>query len=141
MAADGDVEFMYNIDVAGVIQADDIISDGITYYNMQTASVSSGQLALRDSGGDKNFRKHTNNSPSGFEIQVPSFISGTNASYENMIIHLEITNGASAGAVTFNSGYDRVIGAADLTTTEGDKFLIRVTSINGSSLAEVIALQ
>lgn len=143
MKADGTVEFPHasGIDVSYVVKTDDIITGGITYYDIQTAGINSGELRLTDSGGEKNFRKLTNNTSSGFEIQVPTFLSGTNASHENVIIHVEITNGVSAGAVTFNSGYDRVIGAADLTTTEGDKFLIRITSINGSSLAEVIALQ
>jgi len=51
---------------------------------------------------------------------------------------IEVTNGASAGAIT-TSGFTFVTGDS-FTTTNGDKFMCYITK-NQSSLLSVVALQ
>ena len=51
---------------------------------------------------------------------------------------LQVTNGASAGAVT-TSGFTKVVGA--FTTTNGDDFMCVVIVNNGFSLLTIQALQ
>lgn len=57
---------------------------------------------------------------------------------QNCEIELRYTNAASAGAVTL-SGFIHSDGA--FTTNNGDKFLCRISAMNGESYIEIIALQ
>jgi hypothetical protein len=88
----------------------------------------SGTYTPTPSGG--NFKTITNNG--AFTFAAPS-VSG---SYSLVV---EITNGASAGTVTF-SGFARVFGDL-LTTTNGHKFQVIITKTAGGVTASRVAMQ
>jgi hypothetical protein len=50
------------------------------------------------------------------------------------------TNVTGAGTITVSGSYTKVTGSA-LTTTVGSKFLVYITKINGSYVANIVALQ
>jgi hypothetical protein len=68
-----------------------------------------------------------------FTLQSPA-LSGTG--YQLFIL---VTNGASAGAITF-SGFNGVTGP-EIGTTNGDEYLIRITRVNTRVVAEIVSLQ
>lgn len=53
---------------------------------------------------------------------------------------VQVTNDASAGAVTF-SGFNKTVGDSLLTTTDGDDFFIYITKVGGFTSVSVEALQ
>ena len=69
---------------------------------------------------------------SGINIASPT-VSG------DYTLVLQITNGASAGNISF-SGFNRTTGAP-FTRTNGNDFMVYVTKLNGFSVANVVALQ
>ncbi|WP_428668019.1 hypothetical protein [Reyranella sp.] len=89
-------------------------------------TVTSGTLTLDPAGCD--IQHYTNN---GAHTLAPSTDGGD--------FTLDITNGASAGAIT-TSGWTKVAGDS-FTTTNGHKFRCRCTIGNGGSLLEVRAMQ
>jgi len=58
---------------------------------------------------------------------------------EESVIVVEVTNGASAGAIT-NSGYTKV-GGDSYTTTNGNKYLFVSTRSRNYSYLNIVALQ
>lgn len=77
-----------------------------------------------------NFKHYVNN---GAHTLAPPSAAGA------YTIVIQVTNGASAGAVT-TSGYTNVTGDI-LTTVNGDHFLLFITKLNGVSDLHVRALQ
>ena len=105
---------------------DQTLTGGARVTSKNLGTVSSGTLT--PDPGDRQMQHYTNN---GAHTLAP----GTNVgSYL-----LDITNGASAGAIT-TSGWTKVSGAA-FTTTNGHKFRCSCTIGNGGSLLIVEALQ
>jgi hypothetical protein len=97
----------------------------LTSYNAGTAS---GTFTPNAMNG--NYQYLTNNS--AFTLAAPA---GDSA------LDILITNGASAGAITF-SGYTVSASVGDaLTTTSGNKFIISIRRINGVSSYSIKALQ
>jgi len=94
-------------------------------------TVSSGTTTLEVDGASKeNFKSLTNGG--AFVLSPPSTSS-------SCAINLQVTNNASAGAVTF-TGW-AIVDGDSLTTTNGDDFFINII-VNGSfSSATVKALQ
>ena len=106
----------------GVIPAD----TGFSATTKALGTVSSGTVTLDESTG--NFVSITNN---GAFTLAPQ----TNPSS----IVVQLTNDSSAGTITV-SGYDSVTGD-DLTTTNGDDFLLFSTVIGSFQNLNVVALQ
>jgi hypothetical protein len=77
-----------------------------------------------------NFKKYINGGAHTFA--APSFAG-------NYTMVLQITNNASAGAITF-SGFAKVIGDV-LTTTNGQLFQLGLTKTDGGVIATVVAMQ
>lgn len=89
---------------------------------------STGSYALSPASG--NFKKYINN---GAHTLTAPVLAG------NYSIVVQITNGASAGAITF-SGFARVIGDV-LTTTNGHIFQVYTTKTDAGVTASVVAMQ
>jgi 2-methylisocitrate lyase-like PEP mutase family enzyme len=89
--------------------------------------VSSGTLTPSSTNGQ--FQKYVNN---GAHTLAPPAT--------DTVMTLQVTNGATAGAITV-SGFTWPTGTADLTTTNGDDFLIDVRKVNGFSHINVTKLQ
>lgn len=105
---------------------DQALTGGARVTSKDLGTVTSGTLT--PDPGDRPMQHYTNN---GAHTLAP----GTNAgSYL-----LDITNAASAGAIT-TSGWTKVVGAA-FTTTNGHKFRCACSVGNGGSLLIVQALQ
>ena len=83
-----------------------------------------------DSATEENYKTGTNNG--AFTLAAPSTSS-------NCTIVIQVTNGASAGAITF-SGFS-VQDGDDLTTTNGDDFFIIIVKCGSFVSATVKALQ
>lgn len=83
-----------------------------------------------DSNTEENFKFYTNGG--AHTLAAPSTSS-------NCVIHLQVTNNGSAGAITF-SGFS-VTDGDTLTTTNGDDFFITIVKNNGFTSATVKALQ
>lgn len=105
---------------------DQTVTGGARVTSKSLGSISTGTLTL--DMGDRPMQHYTNNG-------AHSLSPGTNGG--SSII--DITNGASAGAVTF-AGWTKVSGDT-LTTTNGSKFRVHCSVGNGGSLAVVQALQ
>lgn len=116
-------------DIAQLTEADQTITGGarVTSLALGTAgTVSSGTVTLDP--GDRPMQHYTND---GAHTLAPGSNVGT--------IVLDITNGASAGAIT-TSGFTKVDGDS-FTTTSGQKFRCSVSVGNAGSLLVVQALQ
>jgi hypothetical protein len=101
---------------------------GYTYTAHDNGTQSSGTLTLDPTLG--NYQFVINNG--AFTLAAPSSDSA---------IDLLVTNGASAGAITF-SGFSVGSNTGDaLTTTNGSKFLISIRKINGTALYGITACQ
>lgn len=104
------------------------IAAGFTYTSYSGGTVSSGTYTPTCANG--NYQYITNNG--AFTMAAPS---------ANCAIQLLITNGASAGAITF-SGYTVGSSTGDaLTTTNTSKFLLTIVQINSVATYLVKALQ
>ena len=102
---------------------------GYTYVANNIGTVSSGTTTPDPTLG--NYQYLTNNG--AFTLAAPSV--------DSAIPTLLVTNGASAGAITF-SGFTVGSNTGDaLTTTNTSKFLISLRQINGVSLYGITALQ
>lgn len=114
---------------ADTLKADvaDTLSVGYDASAYSGGTVSSGTYTVTASNG--NFQHYTNN---GAHTLAPP-------SSNNVSVVVQITNGASAGAIT-TSGFTVVTGNA-FTTTNGHDFMCVVTRCNGFSVLNVTALQ
>jgi hypothetical protein len=99
-----------------------------TQHNLGT--ISSGTVTPAFANGNE--QKYTNN---GAHTLAPPTVAAGRATS----ITVEITNGASAGAIT-TSGFTRKIGDA-FTTTNGHKFKCMIHIGDAGSLLNVVALQ
>jgi hypothetical protein len=115
----------------------DVLETGVTAtisvgYNITPFSggtVSSGTYTPAAANG--NYQYLTNNG--AFTLAVPA---------ADGAIDILVTNGASAGVITFAGGY--TVGSStgsSLTTTNGNKFIISIRTINGVSTYSIYALQ
>jgi hypothetical protein len=101
---------------------------GFTFTAHNIGTVSSGTTTPDPALG--NYQYLTNNG--AFTLAAPS---------SDCAIDILITNGASAGTITF-SGFTVSANTGDtLTTTNTSKFLISIRRINGTSMYSVVALQ
>ena len=94
-------------------------SDGTFTTGTYTPTPVGGNMKLIVNGG-------------AFTLAAPTVVGDY-----TMVIRIE--NNASAGAITV-SGFDRTIGNA-FTTTNGNVFLVYITKIGTSELANVVAMQ
>lgn len=101
---------------------------GVTTSAVDDGTKTTGTYTPSPLGG--NMRTIINNG--AFTLASPT----TSGDYTMVI---QITNGASAGAITF-SGFTKVSGSV-MTTTNTHKFFVYITKCNGLSLASVQALQ
>jgi hypothetical protein len=113
------------ITVDGVLTAN--VLGGATTAAVNDGTYSSGTYTPVTTGG--NMRYITNNG--AFTLAAPS---GT-----SFAMVIQITNGASAGAITL-SGFTFTVGDP-FTTTNGNRFFLNITKINTAILASVVALQ
>lgn len=116
----------YDADTAKLDVEDQTVTGGATVTSKSLGTVSSGTTTL--DMGDRPLQHYTNN---GAHTLAPGTPTGS--------ILLDITNGASAGAIT-TSGFTKVSGDS-FTTTSGHKFRCAVSVGNGGSLLQVQALQ
>lgn len=143
-----------SVHLTGNLYGQDHFLDGTTFYKLDTDTYSAGGYVPNLEGGNQtSFKEVTNNTSTGFDIRPPNW--GTLISenlWANFVLHIIVTNGATAGAITFTGStstsggdgpftIDKVVGASALTQTEGDQFLIRMTRIASKTLVEVIPLQ
>lgn len=105
--------------------ADQTITGGARVTSASLGTITSGIVTLDP--GDRPLQHYTNN---GAHTLQPGSNAGS--------IILDITNGASAGAITV-SGWTKVVGA--FTTTNGHKFRCSATVGNGGSLLSIQPLQ
>lgn len=105
---------------------DQALTGGVIVTSKSLGTVSSGTTT--PDPGDRPQQHYTNN---GAHTLAPSANGGS--------ILLDITNGASAGAIT-TSGFTKVTGDA-FTTTNGHKFRCHISIGNGGSLLAIQALQ
>lgn len=106
----------------------DTIAVGFKVAPYSIGTVSSGTTTPDPASG--NYQYYTNNG--AHTLAAPS---------SDCAIDVLVTNGASAGAITF-SGF--TVGASTgsaLTTTNGDKFLVSIRRVNGVSTYSIYALQ
>lgn len=104
------------------------LSKGVT-----TASVSDGvQASSYSPSPDTGNMRHITNG-GAFTFNAPTF-----ANEYTMVI--EVTNNATAGAITF-AGFDKVNGASDLTTTDGDVFIISIAKTKNKVIVNIGAAQ
>lgn len=115
---------------ADVLFADvgDNFTAGYTSDSYSRGTISSGTVTPAPTTSEENFQHYTNN---GAHTLAPP------ASPCSVVI--EITNGASAGAIT-TSGFTSV-GGDSLTTTEGHIFIAYITKVNASSSLYIEAMQ
>jgi hypothetical protein len=105
-----------------------LITKGFTLSPANGGTISSGTVAPDPAQG--NYQFYTNNGAHTFS--APS---------TDCAIEVQITNGASAGSITF-SGFTVGAGTGDsLTTTNTNKFKVMLTRINGVSTYVIKALQ
>ena len=116
----------YDVDTAKLDVEDQTITGGGTVTSKSLGTQSSGTLTL--DMGDRALQHYTNN---GAHTLAPGTPTGA--------CLVDITNGASAGAIT-TSGWTKVAGAS-FTTTNGHKFRCHCSVGNGGSLLVVQALQ
>ena len=104
------------------------LSGGITSSVADDGTKSSGTYTPTTTG--ENFKKIIGNG--AFTLAAPADATG----YSLAIL---ITNGSSAGTITF-SGFEAVSGDT-VSTTNGEDFMLYVTSIANFGHAHVVALQ
>ncbi|UHS60622.1 hypothetical protein HRR99_03350 [Agrobacterium vaccinii] len=105
---------------------DQTLTGGARVTSKDLGTISTGTLTLDP--GDRPLQHYTNN---GAHTLAPGTNTGS--------FMLDITNGASAGAITV-TGWTKVAGDA-FTTTSGNKFRLHCSVGNGGSLLIVQALQ
>lgn len=105
---------------------DQTLTGGARVTSKDLGTISTGTLTLDP--GDRPLQHYTNN---GAHTLSPGTNTGS--------FMLDITNGASAGAITV-TGWTKVAGDA-FTTTSGNKFRLHCSVGNGGSLLIVQALQ
>lgn len=108
---------------------DDNLTAGYTATPTADGTKTSGTYTPTPAGG--NFKTAVNGG--AFTLAAPT----ATGSYT---LILQVTNNASAGAVTF-SGFNKTVGDSLLTTTDGDDFFIYITKVGGFTSASVEALQ
>lgn len=111
---------------ANLDQENQPLTGGATVTSKDLGTQSSGTLTL--DMGDRPLQHYTNN---GAHTLAPGAIAGASI--------VDITNGASAGAIT-TSGWTKTAGDS-FTTTNGHKFRCHCSVGNGGSLLVVQALQ
>lgn len=104
---------------------DQVMTGGARVTSKSLGTISTGTLTLDP--GDRGLQHYTND---GAHTLAPGSNTGS--------IILDITNGASAGAIT-TSGFTKVAGS--FTTTSGHKFRCHVSVGNAGSLLQIQALQ
>lgn len=105
---------------------DQVLTGGARVTSKDLGAVSSGTLTLDP--GDRPLQHYTNN---GAHTLSPGANTGS--------LMLDITNGASAGAITL-SGWSKIVGDA-FTVTSGKKFRIHCSVGSAGSLLIVQAMQ
>lgn len=126
---DGSTAFTSLPDRTGIPRAqDDVLSGGYTATEDDDGTVSGGTYQPEPAGG--NFKKIVNNG--AFTFAAPS----TTGAFTMVVC---VTNGASAGAITF-SGFGATSGDA-FSTTNGESFMVFITKVNGIAIAVVAAAQ
>ena len=115
---------------ADIVRADtgDTLTAGYLSDSYARGTISSGTVTPAPATDEENFQHYTNN---GAHTLAPP------ASPCSVVV--EITNGASAGAIT-TSGFTQVTGDA-FTTTNGDDFHCYITRTQNFSHLHVVALQ
>lgn len=108
---------------------DDNLTAGYTATPTGDGTKTSGTYTPTPVGG--NFKTAVNGG--AFTLAAPT----ATGSYTLII---QITNDASAGAVTF-SGFNKTVGTSLLTTTDGDDFFIYITKVGSFTSVSVEALQ
>ena len=108
---------------------DDNLTAGYTATPTSDGTQASGTYTPTPAGG--NFKTAVNGG--AFTLAAPT----ATGSYT---LILQITNNASAGAVTL-SGFNKTVGTSLLTTTDGNDFFIYITKVGGFTSASVEALQ
>lgn len=114
--------------VAVLGTAGQVVAGGVTFTSANLGTISSGTTTINCGTVGTQFL--TDNG--AFTLAAPAADSGC---------AIQITNGASAGTITF-SGF--TVGSntgATLDTTNGHKFMINILRINGSSIYNVVAQQ
>jgi hypothetical protein len=127
--AGADVTDAANVAAAGAAMLNtenQALTGGATVTSKDLGTQSSGTLTL--DMGDRPLQHYTNN---GAHTLAPGSVVGASL--------IDITNGASAGAIT-TSGWTKVAGDS-FTTTNGHKFRCHCSVGNGGSLLVVQALQ
>lgn len=115
-----------NFTPAAINVQDQTITGGANVTSLSLGTISSGTVT--PDPGDRPMQHYTNN---GAHTLAPGAVVG--------YYILDITNGASAGAIT-TSGWTKVAGDS-FTTTNGNKFRCSCSVGNGGSLLSVQALQ
>jgi hypothetical protein len=105
-----------------------VLSAAVTSTPEDAGTKASGTYTPSPVGG--NFKKYINGG--AHTLAAPSFAG-------NYTLVIQVTNSASAGAITF-SGFAKVIGDV-LTTTSGQMFQIGLTKTDGGVVATVVAMQ
>lgn len=105
-----------------------VITKGYTVTPANLGTVSSGTVTL--AGADGQTQYYTNNG--AHTLAAPA---------ADTEIDVLITNGASAGAITFSGFTVGSVTGSALTTTNGHRFLVSVRRINGVSTYSIYALQ
>jgi len=111
------------------IKEGDNLTAGFSSDAESLGTISSGTLSLDIADEKENFKSMVNGG--AFTLAVPTV---------NTTIVLQVTNNGSAGAITFAAGYQKV-GGDDLTTTDGDDFLVHIAKVGSFASATVQALQ
>jgi hypothetical protein len=115
--------------VAALNLANQVVTGGANVVSFSLGTVSSGTTTINCGNGQQQFL--TNNG--AFTLAAPITDGACN---------VQITNGASAGAVTFsNFTVNAAYTGAALTTTSGNKFVVSINRANGSSIYFVVPQQ
>lgn len=114
-----------NVLLAGVTET---ITKGFTVTPHNLGTISSGTTTL--SGANGNYQYYTSNG--AHTIAAPS---------SDTAIDILVTNGASAGAITFSGFTVGAFKGSDYVTTNTQKFILSVRRINGISTYSWYALQ
>lgn len=102
---------------------------GVTAVSSSDGTQSSGTYTPSPATG--NFREIVNGG--AFTFAAPSY-----AGVYTVVV--EITNNSTAGAITF-SGFSKVIGDGDLTTTDTETFQVMIVKTPAGATASVVAMQ
>jgi len=114
-------------DVLRLAVADQALSGGVIVTAHDYGTVSSGTVTVNPGHSPSAYL--TNNG--AFTLAAPS-----NEGSQDIMV----TNGASAGSITF-SGFTKALVGDSLTTTVNHKFLISIGRINGVSFYQIVAMQ